>query len=235
MDFHNIGDRLTKKLGPLPLYAWALIIVGVGYVAYRYVGRGASAAVSPGSVAAPDATSSAAEDSTGSYTPSPDTGSSGGGGVSLPSADTNGFTASEYGTPDYSGIYDLLAGYFDSSAGIGLGSYGQDAPVPSIANNAIPTTSNVQTPVGTTRPGPNGKMNTWNGTKWVRVENAPTTATAARPPSKPAASNSATHVNSTPAKTVAQIQNAGVKIGTVRNGPNGKPNRWNGSRWVPVN
>ena len=233
MDFHNIGDRLTKKLGPLPLYAWALIIVGVGYVAYRYVGRGASAAVSPASVAAPDATSSAAEDSTGSYG-SPDTGSAGGGGVSLPSADTNVPATSDYSAPDYSNIYDLLAGYFDSSAGIGLGSYGQDEPVPTIANNAIPTTSNVQTPIGTSRPGPNGKMNMWNGTKWVPVENRPTGATAARAPSKPAASNSATHVNSTPAKTVAQIQNVGVKIGTVRNGPNGKPNRWNGSRWVPV-
>lgn len=36
----GVGGRLTAKVGPLPVYAWALIIVGVGYLAYRHYGGG---------------------------------------------------------------------------------------------------------------------------------------------------------------------------------------------------
>jgi hypothetical protein len=36
-------DRFTRKLGPFPIYAWALAIVTVGYLAYKYVNRGAAA------------------------------------------------------------------------------------------------------------------------------------------------------------------------------------------------
>lgn len=32
----NVKERLTKKLGPLPIWAWALIAVVVAYAAYRF-------------------------------------------------------------------------------------------------------------------------------------------------------------------------------------------------------
>jgi hypothetical protein len=41
-------DRLTEKVGPLPAWVWAVIVVGVGYVAYRYIGsRGAKTSAAP--------------------------------------------------------------------------------------------------------------------------------------------------------------------------------------------
>lgn len=91
MDFSNIGDRLTKKIGPLPLWAWAAIIVGVGYVAYKFLGpKGSSssdaAATDSADGTTPDDTSNPGL-SFGSDLTSPSVGIPGsGGGTSLPPA-----------------------------------------------------------------------------------------------------------------------------------------------------
>ncbi len=53
----GLTGRLTAKVGPLPVYAWALMIVGVGYLAYRHYstggGSGSSSVASGGATGAP--------------------------------------------------------------------------------------------------------------------------------------------------------------------------------------
>lgn len=68
------GSGLTRKVGPLPLWAWAAVAVVVGYVVYKHF-QGASA-----SSAQTAADTSAPQDSTSSPTSPADSGSGSGGG-----------------------------------------------------------------------------------------------------------------------------------------------------------
>lgn len=100
MDLSNLGERFTRKLGPLPVWAWAAIIVVGGYLTYRMVTRGNMAT-------AGSATDTAAGD--------------------LGSIDGTSVSDLATGT-DYSGDSYVPAGNsgatypLDSSEGIGLGS-----------------------------------------------------------------------------------------------------------------
>lgn len=100
MDLSNLGERFTRKLGPLPVWAWAAIIVVGGYLTYRMVTRGNAAT-------AGSATDTAAGD--------------------LGSIDGTSVSDLATGT-DYSGDSYVPAGNsgatypLDSSEGIGLGS-----------------------------------------------------------------------------------------------------------------
>lgn len=58
----QITQRLTAKVGPLPVYAWALILAVGGYLAYRLVNRDAS--TTPSGTAATDAGSATDSDLT---------------------------------------------------------------------------------------------------------------------------------------------------------------------------
>jgi len=45
-------ERLTAKAGPLPVYAWALILLAAGYLAYRLLGSSSSSSSTPATPAA---------------------------------------------------------------------------------------------------------------------------------------------------------------------------------------
>lgn len=123
MDFSNLTERFTKKLGPLPIWAWALIIVGVGYAAYRLTagGAGGSAATAE---ATPDEGYSVDSPSGAEDTFSPDT------SASLP--------ASLSGGGGYAPIQSQPQTLYSDSSGIGLGSYGEGNPLPVIIDSINP-------------------------------------------------------------------------------------------------
>jgi hypothetical protein len=108
----GVGGRLTAKVGPLPVYAWALIIVGVGYLAYRHYAGGS------GSGSSGLATSGAAGSAgSGALGGAGDTSGAGGG------ASTG--TGEGYGDNGYGQITALLgqqgAALADLQAQIGAG------------------------------------------------------------------------------------------------------------------
>lgn len=91
-------DRFTRKLGPLPIYAWALIIVGAAYAFYRYSNR--NSAGSAASAAPVDASGTATDSgyasaglpaggSAGSYTPDSGTSATDSSSIGLASSGTN--------------------------------------------------------------------------------------------------------------------------------------------------
>lgn len=89
----SFADRLTRKVGPLPVWAWAAVILTVGYLIYRRSGGGAAAQTTT----APLSTSTSGTD-TGAV--------SGGGGSGTPSSNL---------TPDLFGhIYDANVGTIDA-------------------------------------------------------------------------------------------------------------------------
>lgn len=45
----SLGARLTAKVGPLPVWAWALALLAVGYLVYRFTGAGSSSTSSTSS------------------------------------------------------------------------------------------------------------------------------------------------------------------------------------------
>ena len=122
-DLHNIGDRLQKKLGPLPVWAWALIIVGVGYGVYHYtIGKNVgSASDTPTDAVASDATPLDT-----SLLPPASSGSGVGGGYA---PDTGPGTT--YVPP--------ITFPFDNSADVGLASFGLGASDASIVDNPQPS------------------------------------------------------------------------------------------------
>lgn len=62
----SLGTRLTAKVGPLPVWVWAVVILVGGYLAYRLMSNGSSSTA---------ASSTTADTSTGTDTTStPDTG-----------------------------------------------------------------------------------------------------------------------------------------------------------------
>jgi len=63
MDF----SRFTRKLGPLPIWAWGLIIVG-GAAALLFVGRGSSSAATDSGDGSTDTTSDVEYDASGDQT-----------------------------------------------------------------------------------------------------------------------------------------------------------------------
>ena len=111
------GNRLTAKVGPLPVWGWAVLIVGVGYLAYRHFSSGAGAV---SQTAAPQG--GAPQPQAGDLSGSADMGgggASGGGGSSSPAATG----------PDYSQLYALLGQGFSGlqdqiAAGQYLSPYG---------------------------------------------------------------------------------------------------------------
>jgi len=115
LDLHGLEGRLTKKLGPLPVWVWALIIVGVGYAAYHYtVGKsgGASAAVSTDAAAASD------------------TAGGGTAGVPVGGSGTGGGGSGYVPPTDPGTTYVPPMQFGDSSYGIGSSSFGAGGAVP---------------------------------------------------------------------------------------------------------
>ena len=65
----GIGSKLTKKLGPLPVWAWGLAVVSLGYLGYRYYAskQAASGAASASTAVGAGTTGSGAPDTSGGY------------------------------------------------------------------------------------------------------------------------------------------------------------------------
>jgi len=122
VDFSNIKDRLTSKLGPLPVWAWALIAVGVGYAAYRIFYKPESGEGPSYSVDAEYADNPAGDDS--------------GGLSSAYSTVPSGVTA---GLSSGSGGVGLVPGAMpDDSSSIGMASWSADNPLPVIISQINP-------------------------------------------------------------------------------------------------
>lgn len=93
----QITQRLTAKVGPLPVFAWALILLVGGYLAYRLASRG-NTATAPAGPEVADTGGPSALDPDSTPVGSGDTGSppaSGQGGVA---ENWNGEILSQFGT-----------------------------------------------------------------------------------------------------------------------------------------
>lgn len=122
MDFSNVKDRLTAKLGPLPVWAWALIAVGVGYAAYRIFYK-------PESNEGP---SYAVDAEYADNPPSDDSGGLSSAYSTVPSSTTAGLSSG-------SGGVSLVPGAMpDDSSTIGLASWSADNPLPVIISQINP-------------------------------------------------------------------------------------------------
>ena len=92
----GIGGRLTQKVGPLPVYAWAILAIGGYYLYTRYQSSAATAA-------ATTATTPSTTDTTGTTGTATDTSGTTGGGSATGDSSGNGTGSG------YSGANDMLA------------------------------------------------------------------------------------------------------------------------------
>lgn len=134
----SFTDRLTHKVGPLPVWAWAAVILVVGYLIYRRSGGGAQAQTTAAPVS--------------SGTSGSDTGAvSGGGGSGTPSSNL---------TPDLFGqLYDTNAGTIDSltnaivnKSALAASSLDAGGPQGAVSQAGTASAPTVNSPAGTATP-----------------------------------------------------------------------------------
>ena len=92
----SLGARMTAKVGPLPVWAWAVLLLAVGYLVYRLRGGGSSSSSS----------TTTSSDTAGST----DTGSTTGSSTDLSTAGDVGPAAAGSSSPDVGQLSDQIAG-----------------------------------------------------------------------------------------------------------------------------
>lgn len=154
----SLGARFTAKVGPLPVWAWALAILVVGYLVYRH-SSSSSSTTSTTDTSSTDASTPAPPDTSG--TPGPD--------------NTGGGTST--GGPDQGSLNDellsQLSGFGNSIDALTAAVLSSEAFLPGTGDSGSGST----VPNGTTPPGPGAPATTTTGAHGGTVKTTKPAAT----------------------------------------------------------
>jgi hypothetical protein len=164
---NGIGARLTAKVGPLPVWAWALVLLVGGYLAYRLVAGSSSnspAAAPSGASSDTGSSADAADMSAGGSDGAPP---ASGSGASSDNADLAGYLSGLQGSVDsLTSAVQMSPAFWPTSGDAGSGAFipndgssyaggstpsGTTPKATSVAASSPKTTAPVKAPTATIR------------------------------------------------------------------------------------